>query len=89
MTAILTQMGVPTGAILQEPLSLNTYEKCGKCQENPRRPWHSPGVTGDFCDAYAASASHFQASGVLQFLHPQTFVTNNELQEPQNPKPHC
>jgi len=51
--------------------------------ENPRRPWHSPGVTGDFCDAYAASALIFKRQ---ELLHSCThrLVTNNELQEPQN-----
>ncbi len=35
MAAILISLGIPPEVIIEEPNSLNTYEKRRQCQENP------------------------------------------------------
>lgn len=85
MTAILTQIGVPTGAILQEPLSLNTYENA----VNVRKILDARGIRRVLL---VTSAMHmprslliFKRQGIAAIPAPTDFfVTNNELQEPQN-----
>ena len=85
MAAILTQIGVPTEAILQEPLSLNTYENA----VNVRKILDARGIRRVLL---VTSAMHmprslliFKRQGIAAIPAPTDFyVTDNELEEPQN-----
>jgi len=85
MAAILTQIGVPTEAILQEPLSLNTYENA----VNVRKILDARGIRRVLL---VTSAMHmprslliFKRQGIAAIPAPTDFlVTDNELKEPQN-----
>lgn len=85
MAAILTQISVPTEAILQEPLSLNTYENA----VNVKKILDARGIRRVLL---VTSAMHmprslliFKRQGIAAIPAPTDFlVTDNELEEPQN-----
>lgn len=85
MAAILSQLGVPTAAILQDPNSLNTYENA----VNVRKILEARGIRRVLL---VTSAMHmprslliFKRQGIAAIPAPTDFlVTANELQEMQN-----